>query len=223
MIIIQKYYYQNQKIYQIKAIFHLCDSLKEFSRLKNKKYNIIKSEDNDKKEIYSETDNINKDSEEHSIVSSFLDIPTSKNDDDSILENFQENLCFIDSKNSEYNKYELTDISHMFEGSKSLLSIKDISEWNISKVTDVTSLFEECESLLSMPDISKWNTSNITNISNLFNSCSSLISLPDISKWDMSNVYNMSALFWGCSSLISLPDISKWNIKNCRDMNYLFD
>ena len=207
-------------------MFYECTSLKEFNILKNKKDIIIKDINNVKKEIYSQTDNIYNDSDENFITSSLPDMPASiekKEDNVGDLKNFKEYLqCFIDSSNSEDNKYELTDISHMFEGCKSLLSIKGISEWNISKVTNVTSLFDQCVSLLSLPDISKWDTGNITNMSNLFNECSNLTFLPDISNWNITKVYNMNALFYGCSSLISLPYISKCDTKYCSDMNLLF-
>ena len=101
------------------------------------------------------------------------------------------------------------NLSYMFYGCSSLLSLPDISKWNISKVNDISSMFCGCSSLSSLPDISKWNISNIKNISYIFCGCSSLLSLPDISKWNISNIKNINNIFCGCSSLLSLPDISK--------------
>ena len=76
-------------------------------------------------------------------------------------------------------------------------------------VKNMSYMFSGCGSLISLPNISEWNTSNVTNMSHLFNGCNSLKSLPDISKWNTSNVVDMSSLFRGCKELVSLPDISK--------------
>ena len=102
----------------------------------------------------------------------------------------------------------VTDMSYLFFGCRSLISIPDISEWDTSKITSMKFIFCHCNSLISLPDISKWNTSNVKDMNAIFAECNSLISLPDISKWDTSNVNNMSYMFMNCSSLSSLPDIS---------------
>ena len=144
---------------------------------------------------------------------------------------------------------EVKDMSYMFYGSKSLLSLPDIwklntenvsnmkylfcdcssltelpdlSRWNTNNVTDMSFMFYGCSSLLSLPNISKWNTNNENNIQGIFDNCSSLTSFPDISKWDTNNVIDMSFLFFGCKSLLSLPDISKWNIDNVHDISGIF-
>ena len=121
-----------------------------------------------------------------------------------------------------YKFNEITDLSGMFYGCISLISIPDISNFDISNVTNISGMFCLCSSLTSLPDISKWNTSNIENISFMFYDCKSLISLPDISKWDTSKVNNMSYMFSKCNSLISLPDISKWNTYNVTDISRIF-
>ena len=114
------------------------------------------------------------------------------------------------------------DISFMFCGCNSLLSIKNIINWNIENIINLEYLFAGCSSLKSLPDISKLNTNNVTNMSFLFAGCSSLTSLPDISKWNTNNVINMNGLFAKCSSLKSLPDISNWNTSNVINMKNLF-
>jgi len=116
----------------------------------------------------------------------------------------------------------ITNMSHIFDGCRSLSSLSDISKWNTNNVTDMSSMFDGCKSLSSLPDISKWNTNNITNMSSMFSGCTSLSSLPDISKWNIKNVTDISSMFEVCSSLSSLPDISKWKIKNVIDMSYMF-
>ena len=142
----------------------------------------------------------------------------------------------------------ITDISYMFFGCVSLLSLPDISKWNTSNITNMSYLFYWCSlpslpdistwdtsnvinmsymfywcnSLLSLPDISKWNTSNVTNMSGMFYECESLTSFPDISNWNTSNIINISYMFAGCKSILSLPDISKWNTSNIIDMSFMF-
>ena len=104
---------------------------------------------------------------------------------------------------------EITDMSNMFYGCTSLISLPDISKLNTNNVTNMKSMLEGCSSLSTLPDISKWNTYNVTNMYSIFEGCSSLSSLPDISKWNTNNVTYMCYIFKGCSSLSSLPDISK--------------
>ena len=116
------------------------------------------------------------------------------------------------------NTSNVTNMSDMFYGCNSLISLPDISKWNTSNIKDMNKMFYRCNSLISLPDISKWDTSNVNNINLIFYRCNSLISLPDISKWNTSNVTNMSHMFYECSSIISLPDISKWNTSNVTNI-----
>ena len=117
---------------------------------------------------------------------------------------------------------KITDLSGMFEGCTSLISINGLSDYNLVNISDISSVFEGCESLTSLPDISNWNTINIRNMSNLFRGCTSLEKIPDISKWKTDNLINMSGLFASCQKLTSLPDISNWNISNVNDISELF-
>ena len=112
----------------------------------------------------------------------------------------------------------LINISNLFEGCKSLISIKGISDWFTEYVVDMRALFNDCSSLKSLPDISNWNTKNVKDMSHMFEKCSSLESLPDISNWNTKNVIDMSCMFNECKSLISLPDISKWNTENIKEI-----
>ena len=112
----------------------------------------------------------------------------------------------------------IDDISNIFDGCTSLISISDISKWNISNVTKMNRLFNQCHSLESLPDINKWDTSNVTTMERLFNQCYSLKSLPDIGDWDTSKVTIMDGLFYQCKSLTSLPNISGWETSNVTNM-----
>ena len=116
----------------------------------------------------------------------------------------------------------ITNMSYMFNGCKTLVSLPDIHRWNTNTVYNMECLFGNCESLLSLPDIGKWDTSSVINMKCMFENCQSLISLPDISKWDTSNVSDMFYMFENCQSLISFPDISKWDTSNVNDMTRMF-
>ena len=98
-----------------------------------------------------------------------------------------------------------------FFSDKIIINDIEIILAGIERITDMSYMFCGCSSLLSLPDSDKWNTSNVKDMSSMFSGCSSLSSLPDISKWDTSNVRDMNSMFSGCASLSSLPDISKWN------------
>ena len=65
----------------------------------------------------------------------------------------------------------------------------------IKTITNMSCMFDGCSSLLSLPDFSNWNTSNVTDMSGMFHGCTSLSYLPDISKWNTSNVISMSAMY----------------------------
>jgi len=116
----------------------------------------------------------------------------------------------------------ITDMSNMFDGCSSLLSLPDISKWNANNVTNMSYMFCRCSSLSSLPDISNLYTDNVTNMSYMFCGCKSLLSLPDISKWNTNNVTNMCSMFHYCYLLSSLPDISKWDTNNVTNMSYMF-
>ena len=117
---------------------------------------------------------------------------------------------------------KITNMSHMFDGCKSLLSLPDIFKWDTKNVTDMSYMFRGCESLKALPDISKWDTKIVIDMSYMFSFCTSLLFLPDISKWDTQKVTNIRCMFSFCSSLLFLPDVSKWNTKNHTDINGIF-
>ena len=102
------------------------------------------------------------------------------------------------------------------------LPLFPIIEWNTEKVINMSNIFEGCSSLISLPDISKWNIDKVINMNSTFEGCSSLLSLPDISEWNTEKVIDMSYMFYRCSSLKTLPDLSKWNTKEVINMNYMF-
>ena len=116
---------------------------------------------------------------------------------------------------------DITDMSYMFCGCSSLLTIENFSNWNTTKVTKMNNMFNGCQSLISLPDISNWNTSNVVSMNYMFSGCESLQKLPDISKWDIKNVTNLRGIFSKCKSLLEIPDISKWDTSNVNDISFM--
>jgi len=142
---------------------------------------------------------------------------------------------------------EISDMSYMFFGCSSLISILDLNdlykipnlindeemnlENNSSKYSDdsILELIIKCneeESEETVYNLSIFESffynNNLRYINSMFSGCNSLISLPDISKWYTSEVDDMSYIFYDCNSLKSLPDISKWNTSKVNDMSYMF-
>ena len=117
---------------------------------------------------------------------------------------------------------ELTDMSYMFQGCSSIISIKNIERLDTRNVKNMSYLFCDCCSLEYLPDISNWDTSNVTSMIYMFGSCNSLKELPDISKWKTNNVTDLSYFLCDCKELIKLPDISKWNTSEVKDLSSMF-
>ena len=101
------------------------------------------------------------------------------------------NICKMIIDNKEYNLEEYFRTTN----NNGVLKIK---LKGIENIIDMSNMFYGCKSLLSLPDISKWNTINVTNMSYMFYGCELILSLPDISKWNTINVTNMSYMFYGC-------------------------
>ena len=116
----------------------------------------------------------------------------------------------------------IVDMSCMFAGCSSVVSLSDISKMNTENITNMRKLFYDCNTFKSLPDISNWETGKVTSMYSMFHGCSSLLTLPDISKWEVSRVIDMRCMFYECSSLSSLPDISKWEINDNIDFDCMF-
>ena len=114
-----------------------------------------------------------------------------------------------EKKSYEKKKIFVKNVSHMFDGYESLITISGISDWNTENLIDIRCIFKNCYFLESIPDISNWKTGNCIYMNEIFFACISLISLPDISKWDTKKVKYITFMFFHCSCLISLPDIYK--------------
>ena len=141
---------------------------------------------------------INKEKKDEIIIFGYEFVENNKNNCKLIIDNMEYEI--IDEYNIKNYKYNRLNIK-----------LKEIN-----KISDMSGMFLGCSSLLSLPDISNWSTNIVTDMNNMFYGCSSLSSLPDISKWIINNVKDMRYMFSGCSLLSSLPDISKWNTNNVK-------
>ena len=185
----------------------------------------LSNEDNQNDEIFNqnEENNLYKGLEDDQISSISLSTITNKYTCNNFLTNNINNEDNLLTSSQYYNFNQIFDMSYMFNGCESLISLPDISNWNTSNVIDMSAIFYGCKSIISLPDISKWNTTLVDNMSYMFNGCKSLISLPEISKWNTTKVDDMCYMFNECESLISLPNISKWNTSNINNMSYMFN
>jgi len=116
---------------------------------------------------------------------------------------------------------KIKNMSSMFEGCESLLSLSNISNLNTINVINMSKMFSGCSSLKSLPNLSKWNTINVEDMSEMFKGCKILSYLEGISEWDTSNVTNMREMFSYCNFKY-LPNLSKWNTNKVKDMSSIF-
>ena len=77
------------------------------------------------------------------------------------------NKCYLLIGNEKKNLSEYLELNEE-QKDYNALNMKLIET---NKITNMSCIFEGCESLISLPDISKWDTKNVTDISNLFHDC----------------------------------------------------
>ncbi len=118
---------------------------------------------------------------------------------------------------------QLEDMSYMFSGCESLVSLEGLSDWETEKVNNMEYMFSGCSSLKSLEGLSDWETEKVNNMDSMFFGCSSLKSLDGISFWKTNNVKSMKYMFFSCSSLTSLEGISSWNTQNVENMENMFE
>jgi len=151
------------------------EKLREFYIIEtNEEKNYHKKEEEQTKSLKSNTfeEEKNNNQRNEDISKMMLKIENKENISDKVEDNSKKIEKKIDKKNEIKKQIELhliginkvTNISFMFSGCKSLLSLSDISQWNTSTVTNMSNMFYGCKSLTSLPDISHWDTSNVTDI-----------------------------------------------------------
>ena len=114
----------------------------------------------------------------------------------------------------------VTDMSNMFVGCRSLERVIGLEGLDTSNVTRMECTFDGCSALASL-DVSNWDTSNVESMRSMFNGCSELTSL-DVSNWDTSSATDMSYMFEGCASLESL-DLGNFDVKRVQNAISMFD
>jgi surface protein len=119
---------------------------------------------------------------------------------------------------SNFNTSNVTDMSWMFAGCTGL-QIINVSNFNTEKVTDMSGMFYDCISLKNL-NLSSFNTSNVTNMRAMFTFYQ--LSTLDLSNFDTRKVTNMESMFSCCDYLTNL-DISSFNTSNVTDMCYMFE
>lgn len=114
---------------------------------------------------------------------------------------------------------EVTDMSYMFKGCKSLKSL-NLAKFNTSNVTDMSHMFDGCSGLATL-NTGTLDAQNVTDMSFMFRGCASLKTL-DLTDFVSSHVRNMRAMFKGCDSLTSLNlcgfNIQSVGMKNMTNM-----
>lgn len=119
-----------------------------------------------------------------------------------------ENLSLIMGMDN-LNTSEVTSMSYMFQGCKSLRTI-DLRFMNTVVVEEMDYMFNNCTSLKTI-DLSHFSTSYNTTFYRMFNGCTSLENLILGDNFDTRNIESFSFMFSGCSSLIEL-DLSAFNL-----------
>ena len=109
----------------------------------------------------------------------------------------------------------VTDLSGMFEGAKSLESL-GTTNWDTSTITNMYNIFSG--DLKFNHDISYWDVSKVTNFYGAFQG-NSLFN-QNLNTWDTSKVTNMSYMF--NDALTFNGDISNWNTSAVTSMNSMF-
>ena len=130
---------------------------------------------------------------------------------------------------------KITDMSHLFDGTK---FTGDISRWDVSNVKDMSCMFSNCK---FNGDISGWNVGNVKDMSWMFSN--SQFNQP-IGNWDTSKVEDMHAMFqhtpfnqplnnWNTSRVTDMSDMFKgsqfnqtldeWDTSNVEDMIGMFE
>ena len=93
--------------------------------------------------------------------------------EESNIYNYIGNEDYIEIKLVENEK--ITDFSNLFHSC--LLLFKFDCCWDFANITNISSMFQGCKSLSELSDISKWNISNVNDMKWLFYECNSMNSL----------------------------------------------
>ena len=128
-------------------------------------------------------------------------------------------ITTVDFHDSFTNYDELTTARLMFCGMEKLTTINNLSRLNTANMTDMSGMFCGCKSLTSL-DLTNFNTANVTNMGDMFSWCLSLKNL-DLSGFNTANVTYMGWMFYNCSELGAI-NLSNFNTTNVKKMYNMF-
>jgi surface protein len=120
---------------------------------------------------------------------------------------------------SSWDTSGINNMSRMFYGIGSELSLGDLSQWNTSNVTDMSGMFQFSSNFNS--SVSGWDTSKVTNMSSLFYDASSFLG-SGLENWNTSNVTNMNSMFYMDSNRGPNANLSGWNTSKVTNMANMF-
>ena len=113
---------------------------------------------------------------------------------------------------------DVTDMSYMFAGCRSLTSISGINDFNTTNVTTMAHMFEGCSAYSNL-NLSGLNTHNLKNMEAMFEGCTGLGTL-NLSSFTTERVTNMSELFRGCTGMkhLYINNFDMTNVTNKSNM-----
>ena len=117
------------------------------------------------------------------------------------------------------NTSNVTDMSGMFRGCKSLQSI-DLKNFDTRNVEDMSKMFEECYALQTL-DLSSFNTEKVTTMASMFENCYQSLAHINVSSFNTSNVTDMRKMFESCM-VLKVLDLSSFNTSNVTNMRSMF-
>ncbi|MCR4664110.1 MAG: leucine-rich repeat protein [Paludibacteraceae bacterium] len=120
---------------------------------------------------------------------------------------YLENLTSISGLEN-LNTTAVTDMSYMFKGCRSLVSL-DLSGLNTANVTTMINMFADCSALKTIQFGGDFTTANVTNMYGMFSHCVSLRSL-DLSQFDIRQLTNATNMFASCTALKTIYCIEDW-------------
>jgi surface protein len=132
------------------------------------------------------------------------------------------NNAFYECKNLKITATDIpdfsnvTNMSYMFYGCKSLTKIDKINNWIVSSVKKMDFMFNEANHFNQ--DIGRWDVSKVTSMCWMFSNASSFNK--NISNWDVSSVTDMSGMFTYANSFNQ--NIGGWNVSKVTSMSAMF-
>ena len=127
---------------------------------------------------------------------------------------------FIENDLHDWNTSAVKDMSHLFEGMTSLVTL-DMTGWQTGAVTDMSYMFGTMTELQTLTGPDTWDTSAVTTMSNMF-IYNRKLSVLNTNSWDTGAVTNMSYMFYDTRALSEIQGIENWDTGAVTDMSFMF-